>query len=652
MFADFTAPLTSLGDHCWKDIFSNGLLHGLDRAPQNLVIQDRDQSTAVHVCAANDVSDLMEGFFSFPHADWVRHLKHPDREGDTPMHKAMQQKSLNWLLAVLKTSSMSDAAKLDLLVTPNNANVTPLSIAVEERELLKLLMESFRFDSYEDLFKAGSDNEDKQNPIHIAVRKNFPQVSELLRALQASDKKEVLKMQDLNGKTVMHLAVEENTNNSSAMIRDLLSSLSDEQGDQRLKFEVLKVYDNRRQTVLHTIADPQGGIIPLPVLKTCLEEIVRFTRDQVRALFNLRDNHQKTALHYAASNIDSKISHLNNQMLKRYNDQNAEALDELVGCLSQVDPRLLLEVIEETDGKQHTALHHAVGSCLKAVETIIEPLRSSDSVSIEEIMQLVSRGNGNGDTVFHVAAQQADMHIFKYLCSLLTTGSKAAILQLTNLKGETVLHKCRGKEEMISVIETVLGSGITAEEQARLISVKDEAGNTVLHTLAMPIVKEEQEFTCHRHCATAVRILLETLQNPQNSQMTASHVLSSIRNQLNGSALEYMIDIEHLCPSMMEEVVDRLSLPTLLEILDITDLELETVQSLNAHQRYALTRILPHDRHNAHADLIQRIRECDATHTQHLIDVMNSTRNADGKVKPIVLIVFYDTVTLVLEWLY
>ena len=103
-----------------------------------------------------------------------------------------------------------------------------------------------------------------------------------------------------------------------------------------------------------------------------------------------------------------------------------------------------------------------------------------------------------------------------------------------------------------------------------------------------------------------------------NGTSEINTILNEIRNQLGGTVLEYLFDIQEDCFDVLEEVLTMLPLePHLLVALGIDSLAQADPSKLTPHQRYALMKLLPKDSED-HTTLIDQIRASDVVHYEEL----------------------------------
>ena len=305
-----------------------------------------------------------------------------------------------------------------------------------------ILLEFFAQERYEEVFRAGMI--EQETPLHIAVKNKFRQISELLRFLPQQYRVELLKMQDLSGKTALHLAYDNDPQNSSVTIKDLLRSLQnvtsvqhpeEKQGQNQL--EVLQVCDINGQNILHYITSQL--LLNIPLLKACLASVDRLPPNLLKDLLGLADRNSCTVFHHAATIVvDENVSeNLLVVGLKAHND----ALAELVKSFQGGNGNHLYEIVCIKNSQLQTALHHAVRCNFKSVQTLVDPLISCSSVSSIDLEELLAIQDVDGNTLLHLAAKLSELASVRYLCGVLDRiSSRANILKLRNQEGKTVLQ--------------------------------------------------------------------------------------------------------------------------------------------------------------------------------------------------------------------
>ena len=605
----------------WRETLKPGVF--FDITPAFVYKGDKDGCTPVHQFAKDDNSDAMEEVFGkIPDDQWIKLLTAQDRDGNTPMHEAVRAKNMNWLETVI--GQVTDDQKMTLYLCENEKKETSLSISLccGYKEIFQFLLTSLEPKSYMELFDAATDKERKLTPLHIAVQNGFTKISDVLRLLKPDERRQLLSMQDRMGRTALHLAVAEGRKNRINDVKDLLRSLDDRKSGQSReswKLEILNISDAYGQTILHCIANET--IRSAPLLKACIDEISNTGKDQKAKLFASKDTNKCTALHYAAQGVprvSSDGNQISNEDKKILDEQNAEAMHELVKPL---DPLNLVGILKIPDRYQQTALHYAVESCLKAVKILIEPLTSA-SINSTAIDSILSIRDEKGETILHWAALQDNGEMISHLYEVFPDECRAVTIKSKNALGETILH-CGGK---VTDTIKVLLRNMSIEKCKTLINAQDEGGNTVLHLLTMPAKREDVEMKYHNSCEEGVRALLENIGD-SSARLEALEV----KNNLQGSPLQYAVDMVKLAPEILREVAAILTVEKLVSTLSI---ELSSVDSdaLTPHVRYMLSRLLPLDESTSHLELLEQLQRSDEQHLMNLKEVFNGTEEVSGKI--------------------
>ena len=469
-------------------------------------------------------------------SDLLDLLDMKDRSGNTPLHYAIKEKSMRWIRAIIKTKKIKDEDKLSLLKTLNREDHSPLQLSLEDANVYKELIEAFQLQARGSVFEASISEETRATPLHMfAESQSEASILRLLELLDPAKRKEYLMKTNYLKKTAIHLVAEKRKSGYLLLINDLLDLLAnpdDTQFDSESKLAVLEITDNSKRTVFHNIAMKKEG--QAHVLSDLLDSVQGLGSKRLKKLLEKADDHGKTVFHYAAEPViyDERDKHMSKEEVRYKNKQNSKELLALSRALACDD---LTDILRIQDESKKTALHYAVDSCLDAVIHLTEQEDKSAKVP----WSLIKEVDGNGDTVFHIAAENQALDIIEYFLQKFPADSKALVRDSRNKNSETILHKCGWNDKLYETILSILSPG----ERLKLVKAQDTKGNTVLHQLAITAQEKGKSVACYDSCRSSMLFLLQSL----NGTSEINTILNEIRNKLGGTVLEYLFDIQEDC---------------------------------------------------------------------------------------------------------
>lgn len=572
----------------FKDIYGKSPLHQF---------ANEDNST--------DTSCILKEFGS---AELLQLFDDRDLDGNTPFHLAIEKKSKSWIKVVMGSKRIKDEDKLSFLQTRNNINVTPLQNALKVPELFLAVLRAFPL-KYR-LFEASIETETGATPLHKFASKHPDIISDLLDLLPHKERQKYLMMTDNKQMTALHLAADTPSQRYLLNIQHQLDSLGDPRNEDESsvldrKLAVLELIDDKKQTVFHKIAVNQER----KAYSQLLDCVRGLDAKKRRQLLEKSDIHQMTVFHHAARRKETEENSVDR------NETNAQALAELADAL---EPDDLVEILLKQDGARQTALHYAVGLCYDAVKNLMEG-ESRSLKSAAKIKELLSASNGDGDTIFHLAAERDAAEIVDYMRQNFRDETTDAIHEARNDVAESALHKT--KCSAIQMYRAML-TDLSEDKRSELIKAQDVAGNTVLHLITMSVTEEDENQEEKINC---ILLLLGFLEKSDKRI-----VLTGITNNLGGTVLEYILDIEKLPEAIAKEVLSIL--PTKGQLLDVLGIATPVDnEMLNAYQRYALSKLLPHDDDDEyHKALLGKIKETEDRHVEKLKELIRTATNAEG----------------------
>lgn len=234
----------------FTDLIQNGspydiqeILHLILKYKLNDILQFKNEwyQNALHLCVLNDYYQILKVFIKLGVG-----INEADGVGQTPLHLAVQENSLECFKLLLKTPNISINER-------NDRGHTPLSLSVSNNNLsmTKMLVDAGAIPSMENLTNGF-------NCLHVAV--NVQQVSlEMIKYLIEIDKS-MLFVKSKSGKDVRQMA---KANNVSLNILDYLSSFYDQDFllDEKCMKKLCEIFDrNENWKMFVTLMDIEGKI--------------------------------------------------------------------------------------------------------------------------------------------------------------------------------------------------------------------------------------------------------------------------------------------------------------------------------------------------------------------------------------------------------
>ena len=335
-------------------------------------------------------------------------------------------------------------------------------------------------------------------PSHDMVSKRAHSLDKMLGhdAFSSSDRSEFLQELGKDGKTVLQVSLRHpqltevimdkldthdrcmliatNASDRSTTMHDLLSSMSFDSS----RCAVFRHLERATQEDLKTIMQQKNdaGDTPLHIVFSDAS-IAAGDKQIIGGLFGLLSADTLCDLLFLQNKKDQTVLHQCMSM----EEASAKNMSQFV--MEQVEDRryLVKQLLLLKDLNQNTCLHlAATKSAIDMQQIFLSRIQKCDTVAVLQAL------DGNGGTVLHRIAQNAQSNIIRSLANSFEDPSTLESIKLLNTKddnGDTCLHLAV-KTGNTKFICTVLKWFSEGKDKLSMLKIEDSAGNSVFHLMS------------------------------------------------------------------------------------------------------------------------------------------------------------------------